>query len=142
MMPMYARNTHTLAIPLRLGAIPAHIHNNLSLLVRSVEKVENVYKFVMWSEETHHMVQNWYFELLISCENLNDSLSITFYLDLLWYCYQKILMFKAYIINIRIMMLICFILQFPFATCDRFSQITSYIYYSQSHFICGWFLYI
>ncbi len=47
-----------------------------------------VITFVMWSEKTCHMVQNWYFELLVSCESLNYSLSGNFYLDLFWYCYQ------------------------------------------------------
>ena len=52
--------------------------------------------YVMWSEKTCHMVQNWYFELLESCESLNYSFSITFNLDLLWYWYQRFLMFKGY----------------------------------------------
>ncbi len=44
---------------------------------------------------------------------LNYSLTRTFYLDLLWYWYQKLQMFKGHKKkNIRIMMLISFILQF------------------------------
>ena len=30
-------------------------------------------KYVMWSEKMHHMVQNWYFEFLVSSESLNLS---------------------------------------------------------------------
>ena len=78
--------------------------------------------------------KNWYFELLVSSESLNYSLSRTFYLDLLWYWYQKLLMLKGcknkekhwnYDVNV---------LHFtvsPFATCDWFSQITS-------HFVFNW----
>ncbi len=53
-------------------------------------------KYVMWSEKTHQMMQNWYFESLVSYESLSYSLSRPFYLDLLWYWYQKLLMFKCY----------------------------------------------
>ena len=41
--------------------------------------VWKLHTYVMWSEKTHHMMQNWYFELLISCVSLNYSLSRTFY---------------------------------------------------------------
>ncbi len=51
---------------------------------------------VMRSVKTHHMSQNWYFELLVSWENLNYFLSRTFYLDLLWYWNQKLQMFKGH----------------------------------------------
>ena len=71
----------------------------------------------MWSEKTSHMVQNWYCEILVSCEILNYPLSRTFYfyLDLLWYWYQKLLMFKGYKNikkNIIIELLFSFTLQF------------------------------
>ena len=50
--------------------------------------------FMMWSGKTCHMVQNIKFELLTINESLNCPLFRTFYLGLLWYRYQKLLMFK------------------------------------------------
>ena len=73
--------------------------------------------FVMWSKKTHHMVQNWYIEFLVSNESFNYSHFGTFYLDLLWNYYQKLQLFKGCIKikkNIRILMFISFILQFHF----------------------------
>ena len=46
----------------------------------------------MWSVKTRHIVQKIKFELLVSYENLNDTLVRTFYLGLLWYWYRKLLM--------------------------------------------------
>ena len=43
--------------------------------------------------KTHHKVQNIKFEL--SYESLSYPLIITFYLGLLWYGYQKLMMFKG-----------------------------------------------
>ncbi len=60
-----------------------------------LSKKQNKNKNVMWSDKTRHMVQNWYFELLVLCESLNYSLSRTFYLNRLWYCYQKLQCSKA-----------------------------------------------
>ncbi len=92
--------------------------------VRKLLKSSGLSEYVMWSEKNRHMVQNWYLELLVSCESLNHSLSSMFYLDLLWYWYQKLLMFNGYKkIRQTLELLISFILQ----TCDRFSQITSHI---------------
>ena len=67
---------------------------------------------------------------LISCESLNHYLSSTFYLDLLWYWYQKLLLFKEYENEGKHQNYVVYFLHFavsPFATCDRFSQITSHI---------------
>ncbi len=63
-------------------------------------KVENtptlITPIVMWSEKTRHMVQNWYFWVIVIMWNLNYPLFRTFYLDLLWYWYQKLQMFIGY----------------------------------------------
>ncbi len=91
--------------------------------------------FVMQSEKTCHMVQNWYFELLVSCESLNYSLSRTFYLDLLWFWYQKLLMFKGNKNKEKHRNCDVNFLYFAvsyFVTCDGFSQITSHFVTSQS----------
>ena len=54
-------------------------------------------EIVMWSQKTCHIVQNWYFDLLLSCKKFNYSFSRNcLLLDLLSYCYQKLLMFKGY----------------------------------------------
>ncbi len=72
--------------------------------------------YMMWSEQTVHMVQNSYFELLVSCESLNNSLSDQNFLlesplilvskvtDV-----QRLWKIKK---DIRIMLFISFILQF------------------------------
>ena len=109
-----------------------HLKPTLKDLLTSVpstfillNKFSIVYINVMWSEKIHHMVQNWYLELLVSCENLNYSLFRTFYLDLFWYWYQKLLMFKDYKNKENIYVNFLSFVVSPFATCDRFSKITS-----------------
>ncbi len=75
----------------------------------------------------------WKFELF-SFQN--------FYLDLLWYWYQKLLMFKCYINKEKHKNYDVSFLYFavsPFATCDRFFQITSQMRNcsgDQGHFHC------
>ncbi len=71
---------------------------------------------VMQSGKTLHMVQNWYFELLVSHENLNYPLFRTFYSDLLWLDgirkvtdIHRLSKIKK---NIRFMLLISFIWHF------------------------------
>ncbi len=61
----------------------------------------------------------------------DSALSSTLYLDLLWYCYQKLLMLKGYKNKEKHKNydadFLCFAVS-PFATCDGFSQITSNLY--------------
>ena len=86
-------------------------------------------QFVMWSEKTCHMVQNWYLELLVLCDYLNYSLSRIF----TWissdtgiksYWCSKAIKNKAKHKNYDANFL--YFAVSPFATCDDFSQITSH----------------
>ncbi len=88
---------------------------------------------IMWCD-LRKPVTWWKIGILRFWYHVNYPLSRTFYLDLLWYLYQKfkkkVKMFKGYKNKEKqknyVVNFLCFAIS-PLAICDRFSQITSHI---------------
>ena len=85
--------------------------------------------YVIWSEKTRHMVENLYFELLVSCESLGIILFPELFTWISSDCFKSYWCLKViknketqnYDVNFL------YFAVSPFATCDGFSQITSHI---------------